>query len=298
MFWIFPALASHFFWALVNIGDKYIVGNRVKNPYVYLMWLNMIGIVTLLLIPFVDFYVPEPRFLLWIALAGALWFFGGLPYIRAVQIEEVTRINIWWNLIPVFALLIEFFVVGKRFAAFELLAFAILVSGAFLASLHAGKRTIVLSKAFPLMIVSTAAFAAYAVIFSDVLQSAPFVVAFIWVHSMAFVSSFSLLAFRSVRRDFLTELRALTAGMRVAVFVQALLDSTGVFFSQWALSLASAALVFSLEGSQVIFVFTMASLISVFAPKFLKEELDFRNVMLKFAAIALMVIGVGLLALG
>ena len=93
MFWIFPALASHFFWALVNIGDKYIVGNRVKNPYVYLMWLNMIGILALALIPFVDFYMPEPRLLLWIALAGALWFFGGCENVDAVEISRATARN-------------------------------------------------------------------------------------------------------------------------------------------------------------------------------------------------------------
>ncbi|MFH1187591.1 MAG: hypothetical protein V1688_01880, partial [bacterium] len=77
-----------------------------------------------------------------------------------------------------------------------------------------------------------------------------------------------------------------------------LLYLVATFFSTWALSLGIAALVFAMEGFQVIFVFSITALISFFNPKILKEDLSFKNTLLKLIALVCMVAGIAILAFG
>jgi uncharacterized membrane protein len=298
MLWIVLALLSHFFWGLGNVADKYFLENKIKNPYVYLVWMVLLGLMALIVIPFVDFYIPSLDLMIWLVVAGALYFYGGLPYVRAVQIEEVTRINVWWGLIPVFAMIIEWLILGRTFTISELVAFGILLIGAVVASVHLIKNTARLSKAAPLMAMATLAFAIYAVIFSYVTQAVPFMVGFVWISIIMAICSLTLFFFQSFRTAFVQEVKNIKRGTGAILVLVAMIERVGGLFNQWALSLSAAALVFAFEGSQIIFVFLMVFLISLFQPKAMREELDFRNVLLKIVAMILMVVGIVVLALG
>ena len=58
MQWFFIALGAPFLWALVNIGDKYVVGKRITNPYFYAVVGFFAGTVSLIILPFINFYIP------------------------------------------------------------------------------------------------------------------------------------------------------------------------------------------------------------------------------------------------
>ena len=116
MTWILVAISAHLFWAVVNIGDKYVVEKRIKNPYTYMIWLAWLGLATVILIPFINFVVPDGRIFWWLALGSALHFYCALPYARALQIEEISRINVWWLMIPVFSFFIGWAALGENLA--------------------------------------------------------------------------------------------------------------------------------------------------------------------------------------
>ncbi len=297
MIWIPLALASYFFWALVNIGDKYVVSNRIKNPYVYMMWLALLGIVSIVLIPFIDFFIPPLSIMLWLLAATSLYFYGGLPYIRAVQLEDISRVNIWWNLIPLFSLVLAWQFLGEQLAGQQIIAFVLLVAGAVIASIHLKTRQLVFSKALWYMVAATLAFAGYAVILRLIAQVIPFIVAFVWTSILAFFPALTLLFFSKLRKDFFKEFKSLTAQTAAPVLGVAIFDNAGLFFNIWALSLGPVALVYALEGFQTVFVFMLAILISVFNPKILREETDVANVLLKLTALVLMIIGASLIHL-
>ncbi len=297
MFWVFLAIVAHFFWAMANIGDKYVVGKRIQNPYVYIVWVTILGFFFVLFtLPFFELYTPPTITLLWLLLAGVLYFVGGLPYMRAMQIEEPTRINIWWNLIPLFALVIGWLFLGEKFDPVQLVAFFCLLSGAIIASLHVRGKKIVFSKAVLLMVLASILFAIYGAIFRYITAFVPFVVGFFWVHLAMFVSSLTLFLFPKFRQGSVVAWKGLSGGLIVIVIGVSIFDRIAVFVHQWALSLGPVALVFSMEGFQVIFVFVMAILVSLFAPHLFKEELDKRNIAFKLAAILLMIIGVVILS--
>lgn len=139
MLWIVLGISSHFFWALVNIGDKYLVTNRIRRPYIYMFYVALFGALAVLLIPFTSTMMLKPSELFWLAIASGLYFFGGFPYIKAIQMEEVTRINIWWNFIPLLSLLFGWFFLGEVLTQKEFFGFLLLIVSAILATIHIGK---------------------------------------------------------------------------------------------------------------------------------------------------------------
>ncbi|PIZ94426.1 MAG: hypothetical protein COX81_03625 [Candidatus Magasanikbacteria bacterium CG_4_10_14_0_2_um_filter_37_12] len=296
MNWIFYAIVAHFFWALTNIGDKYIVGHRVKNPYVYLVWMTMSGIISVVFIPYIDFFIPDTQTLVYLCIAGVAYFFGGLPYIRAMQLEEPTRINVWWNLIPLFSFGLGWIIFGDMLSSQQLLAFVVLVFAAFVASVHIRKKIFSFSRAFGLMVIATFSYALYAVMLDRAMFYISFLHAFVWVHLIMFVCAGTLFISKQFRTDFFEQSYGLKGNLGGVVAGITLLDHAGIFFHQIALSLAIPSLVFAFEGSQVIFVFIIATLLSFFLPHIVKEEIDKKNILLKILAILLMGVGVVLLS--
>ncbi len=296
MLWILLAISSHFFWALVNLGDKYIVSHRVRNPYVYMMWLGLFGILlSICFIPFVDFFIPPLHLLLLLLFAGSTYFFGGLPYIRAMQLEEPTRVNVWWNLIPIFILLIEVFLLKRTFSGIEFAAFFVLIFGAVVGSIHVRRGAVFFSRAFFYMVAAGITFAIAIVTIDYVTQFVSFWVTFIWTNIFSFLSSLSLLCFASIRKEYREGFRTLDMIGKSGVIGVSIFEHIGILLNHWALFLGSPTLILSLEGTQVLFVFFIATTLSFLAPRVMKEEIDKGNLLVKISAIALMLIGILLL---
>lgn len=298
MLWVLLAIISHFFWAVVNVGEKYLVCKRFQNPFLYLVLAFWVGPVVLLLAPFVDFYVPDLFILAWIALAGVGYFIGCSFYIKAMQIEEVTRINVWWNLISIFNLIIAWSVIGEKLDVREIVAFVILVLAALVASVHFQGFKFKISKALVLMSFACFSISICDVIIKYVSRFVPFSITFIYLSLSLTIASFVYFLFPKFRDSFRTERKNFGWGLLLLVVGMTILSKIGLVFNVWALTLGPVALVASLEGVQVIFVFIMAVLLSIFLPRIIKEELDRKNLFLKLLALVLMLGGIGLLYLG
>ena len=298
MLWVLLGISSHFIWAIGNIADKFIVSKKIKNPYVYLISMSIIGgAAALFVIPFIDFYVPNKNLLYLIFAGSAIYFFGGFPYIRAMQLEEPSRINIWWNLIPIFSFLIGWLFLGDIFSGEQIIAFVFLVLGTFIASFHATKKKLVFSKAVFHMMIACFAYSLYGLIFYHLAKSLPFTLLFVWFNLLSATLAVAILFVKKMRLDFTNQILGGGKNLLILIIVLSLLDSVAIFFNQWALSFKHTALVFALEGFQVIFVFILAILLSIYAPKIIKEEIDKKNLILKFLALASMLVGILILYL-
>ena len=297
MTWIIFGLLSHFSWALVNVGDKYLVGNKIKHPIVYMFFFFWIGLIVLFIIPFVDFTIPSSQELMFLLGAGIFWKVGGLLYIKAIEIEEATRLSVWWSFIPVWSLILGFIFFGNRLETAEVIGFIVLLVASILSSVHVKTRRLIFSKAVWYMIIACFIYALAIVLIHEVTQTVTPVVSLIWSSILPLPFTMLLFLSKQFRHDFWSQVRAITTQTATMMVGIRIVDTFGFFFSITALSMASAALVSSLEGSQALFVFGMVVLISLFAPKAMKEELDSKNVVLKLVAVVLMVVGVMVLAL-
>ena len=299
MNWVVIVIGANFFWALTNIGDKYVVSKRVKNPYVYMVWLTLLELVVIVLIPFVDFVLPEAKIMLLLLLAGFMDLYASMLYIKAVQLEDISRINLWWSFVPIFSLLLAWLFLGEKLSQGQLIAFVILIIGGFIASFHLKRTKIIFSKAFLIMMASTFMFSAYMVTLHHVLNYMSFISGFIWLRITLVFWLLPLLLISSFRSKLNRETKNLfNKKLFFIVLAVVLVDNMGTLLNTWGLSLGPVALINAVGGTQMIFVFVIAILISIFAPKILKEELDRRNVILKIVALILMVVGVLLINLG
>lgn len=298
MLWIFLAILAHFLWALVNLADKYLLEKRISYPFMYAGWATLMGTgVSILFLPFIEFVYPS--FSQWVLIisASCLYISSIYFYLRAIKIEEPTRINVWWNLVPVFALCIEVLFLNRDVARIEYAAIALLLFGAMLASIHIGKRAIVWSSVVWSMMFSCAGFALYAVLFGFLAEEIPFAFLFVLMcvcRSLIFVS-FSVSG--TFRKKMLLSTKELRGSTLILVALFALLDYLGIFVNNWAISLSNSAFAFAFEGTQVLFVFIIATLLSIFYPHIIKEEIDRKNILLKIAALVIIICGTVLMAL-
>lgn len=297
MFWILIALIPYFLWSVVTVFDKYVVAHKVKNPSVFWVWQVYLAALLLLLIPFVGLTIPTPQVLFWCFVAGLFYFFAALPYYSALQIEEMSRVNILWNLTPLFTLFGGYFFLHDKLSLFQIIAFFLLVAGGITASIHVGIGKLRLSRAFVLMLWSSVMYAVTWLALDYVTNSMPFVHAYLFFILFAVLSSFFMFFSRKFRKDFIEHVRALDRKLVVTLFMVAFFDHLGIFFGVWAFSFGFASLFTALEGFQSVFVFLIAVIISLYAPRILKEELDRKNIILKLIAIILMGIGIALLSL-
>ena len=299
MVWVFLAIGAHFSWAIENILTKYAVEKRFANPYVFLILFSLVGIILIFALPFLGYPLPSFNILLLLFLSGFIYFYGGLPYIKAMQMEEVSRINILLSLIPIFSLGLGYFI-GDRLILSEFIGMLILIFGSVLTSFHFNHTVNKwkFSKAFWLMLVVCICYAFYGVLMRQVLQQIPLIVAFVWFYIFEAIAASTILLSKKIRIEVIETVRVIG---RRDIFLVGLVVLTawgGVILNQWALSLKQTSLVFAMEGFQAIFVFLIVGLISYFAPKYIKEEWDKKNLLLKLLALIFMVVGVIVLNIG
>ncbi len=296
MFWIIPAICAYFFWALENVGNKYVFANKSVNPYVFAVWFALAMLISVGIIPFIDFEIPPLPMLVFMIGAGAVYFLASVPYYKALEIEEVTRVNIWFSLIPVFSFFIGWIGLGDMLSLAEFLAFTFLVLGTGIAGFHYTSGRIIFSRAFFLLVLSTFLYALQAVMVRYASFQFPYPAVYVWFiigNAAAAIVLFLSSRFRMIYRQ---ETQRIFHDVKWIIFFLAFLSQLAGFCIQWALSLKQAALVYALEGVQILFVFSMTFLIARKYPMLLKESLDKKDMMLKLIALVCVVVGIVLLS--
>ncbi|OGH89590.1 MAG: hypothetical protein A2537_02195 [Candidatus Magasanikbacteria bacterium RIFOXYD2_FULL_36_9] len=296
MFWIFLVLVAHFTWALENVYTKIVIGSKIKNPYIFLI---LITILSVLILPFIDYkYVilPADNTIWWLLLAGLFYNLAGFPYVKAMELEEVTRINILWNIIPIFSLILGWILIGDKISVIEFIAMIFLLTGAIIASLKKTNSTFKLSRAFWLMLLASLFYALYAIVIRHLSSSTSFQTIFFWTVLFDAIIISTIFIFKSIRKDFVQTIQSNSIVFFVLFFVVVIVSNIGTLLVQWSLTIKPAALVFSLEGFQSLFVFCLAIIAAKFSPKFIAESTSPKNLLVKFLAFLFVMVGVVLLA--
>lgn len=294
------AISSHLFWGLTNVFEKIIIDKKIKNPLVYIAYAFLFSWLGVFLIPFVDFQIYSFVMMTLIAIASLSFFVGSIFYIKALKLEEVSRINLLWNLIPIFTFTGAWIFIGEKLFINQILAFIFLVLGGFVGSLHAKSFSkFKFSKAFVVMLVACVFFAIYGLITRYLtLQGCDFFVISIWGPCFLTLWAVIWLLNKNFRKEFLKEKKLLfSKNFFLFVLFLAFLSKFGMILNTWAISLGPISLVNAMEGFQALFVFIIATLLTLFLPKIMKEELDKKNLFLKFAALVLMIGGLVVLSL-
>ncbi|MBO4276380.1 EamA family transporter [Candidatus Saccharibacteria bacterium] len=121
------------------ISDYYFKGREAVSQKLFYGYTFIILALILMLATGVDFSNFTPLVLFF--LSGIMHSFAGIPYYRALELDDSTNLGIFIQLAPVIYLIMGWFFLGETFSILQLVAFLIILSGPLLIVMTTRKRS-------------------------------------------------------------------------------------------------------------------------------------------------------------
>lgn len=289
MSWVLLTLLAVNLWAMANIIDKFVVSKHLKNPFI-LVSLGTVPtlIYTLILTSIFGLSIPNMFYGIAAFLLGVVLFGTFFLYYKALNYEEVSRIIPLYSISVIFTLVLATIFLGEIFTFGKYFGVALLILGSVLISYKHREKKNKFSKAFMLMTISSLIYAVFYVVSKYLSFNMDFMSIFI-LSELGIVACgmISFLAYRN-------EIRKIFVREKKIIFLRAttsLLGFSGFLFIFAAVSQGPASLVNALDLTQGLFVLIYATLVSIFAPKILKEEVKGSIIALKLISIIIIFVG-------
>ena len=301
MDWFAFSIAGAACLAVTGIIDKFYLGRYVHNILAYLFVLVVIQQVFLLPVlayAGLAFIYPQSLYALSIGVVQViLW----AAYLRALKVEETSRIAGQVYVFPVFVFLGEFFLLGETLRHSDYVGGALLVAAALLISYHpasnpgSGGGRGRISPALKYMAVFWVFTAAYSLASKYLLDYMIEWHLIVWSSLGSLIAVFILLARGEVRREVGGYFRS---GPRLLsiLFLNELFDFLGRGAFIFGYALGSVALVSSVSALQPFITLIYVLILGVLVPGALVEEMNGRTIGMKIAATVLIVAGVYLVS--
>lgn len=301
MTWLFTALSAYLILAIVLLVDKYLLTQRIPSPKVYAFLVGLLGGSALVLIPFVDFSVPEKSQIFLSLFAGAIYIFALFWFYKGLQVFEASRV------VPAITGILPFFTFGITFILSrgeailgpkELIAFLFLILGSVLIT-YERKKDISL-RCLGISILVAFFLALSFVLTKYVYLAQTFWSGFIWIRLGGVLMALAFLPFLQNIKEMISQIRKKMPRTTVFLFVpNQALGASAVILQNWAIALAPLAyiaVINALQGVQYVFLLIFAVIISLRFPKLLKEEISKEILFQKVASILLIIGGLVILA--
>ncbi|MDP4001248.1 MAG: EamA family transporter [bacterium] len=284
------AITAYLLFAVNGVADKFLLTKAIKHPVVYAFFSGGISIVTLVLAPFFLKAISWPTF--YIALmAGTSFTYALYFFYTATQKTTISRIlPIEGGLVPVFTLILSYTILGERLDNSQLLAFAFLVVGAILISFRRDKSGWHMA-AFKNATVAAMLFALSFVLTKYVYNQTPFISGLIWTRMGLIVGASSFLIIKEFRKHIFAAPDKTSEHNKLIFYGARAAGGLGGFLQNYAISLGSVTIVNAIQGTQFAFLLIMTSLISIYYPKILEEQITKLIIVQKFLAIILITWG-------
>lgn len=292
MIWIILSILAAILWTSSNLIDKYILDKYIRQPLICLITLGLVGLISSIAI-FIKNFVYLSSYSLILSFIGGLIYVAILTcYLKALKMEEASRVVPLFSLNAIFVLILASLFLDEILTPIEYFGVFLLVCGAILISI---KRSFKLrnTKAFWLMILAAILSALFNVLTKYLLNFADYWTIFSYTRLGSFFSILPLIYI------YMPELKKTLRiyGKRVLGFMTAtqIINIFGLLSFTAAISFGYVSLVVGINQIQPLFVFLFASILSIFYPKILKEEVKGPIILLKVVAIILMIAGVTLI---
>jgi len=293
MDWIYFVILATFCWAMGNIMDKYLIDKRIKNPLALFILFRIVFVVPLIfLIFFLDLGIPNAPFFVLIFISAAFMISGILFYYKIVETEEISVSIPLFQFIPIFTLFTAFFVLAERLAAADYLGFLILISGGFIISVKKSESGLRAGKVLWLAMLSSLLFSLSYVVAKFIMTSIPFWDTFIWIWIFESILTIPFAFSGKIRNNLKYHCKRLNRKDWTIVSINTIICVIASASYYFAIKMGPISLVQASENMQMIFVFLLALLLTVFFPHIMKERFDIRALAQKIIGMMLIMTGV------
>ncbi|MGE5625522.1 MAG: EamA family transporter [Bacillota bacterium] len=298
MHWLVYAFSGPVLWAASTHVDKYLVERYFKDSSVAVL-LVFTALIGLVMLPFILYWQPAVLALgfkdaVIIAFSGVLYMAAMYFYLEALQANEASVVAPFFQVGPLFGYALAYLVLGETLTRVQLAGGALIVTGGLLLSLHPGggrvrlRLVLLMFSAAFILAVSSVIFKLFAV--QDEFWATTF-----WTYLGEALYGFWLLALPGPRRQFTALLKTNTGAVLSVNAANELINLGGGLGMRFALLLAPLSLVQAIGSTTTLFVFLFGVLLSLFLPRFGREDLSPRNLAQKGVCALLITAGVWLI---
>lgn len=297
MNWLFFALLSPIFYGVTNFIEKFLIDKKVKDPIIVVAFAGVPAFLVAFFILLINgFPIISFQNLLLIVLSGVFLELYLVPYFMALSVEDASRVVPLFQLIPVFILVFSFLFLGETLNTSQLVGFLFIFVGAIIIGAKREDGKIFrLRKAIYLMLLSGFLFSITAILFKFVVVNESFWETIAYQFLGISLGALLLLTVPKYKERVFHDAKhagpkiwgLLTLNYMFALIAQASLG--------FAYLLAPVALVSVIGSTQPLFVLIYGVILSIWFPHIIKEDLQKSTILVKLAAIILIIIGVSII---
>ena len=301
MLWLSVTISFYFILSIVFLVDKYLLSGSIPNPKVYTFYVGTLGILVLVLIPFVNFFIPTLPQIILALFAGAIYIYALFWFYKSLQLFEASRVvPAISGLVPLFTFgLVYISSLGKEVLSFsEMIAFILLILGS--CFIVAEKEKFINLKSLKISTICALLLSLSFVLLKYVYLAQPFWSGFIWTKIGGFLMALCFFVLVKEVREEISQRKDNFKKKTMGIFIINQAAGGGANILQnWAFALAPLAyiaIINALQGIQYVFLLIFTVLLSLKFPKILREEISKKILFQKIIAILLIGAGLTLLA--
>ncbi|HEY0010846.1 MAG TPA: EamA family transporter [Candidatus Paceibacterota bacterium] len=299
MSWFYIALIAPFLWAICNLIDKVLIEKYMQRDHSVVVLLLYSMLFSVFVFPVV--YMLRPAVIhvelgnaLLFMLAGVVEMAAVGLYLRALLDDDASRVVPFYQLIPLFSVILGYVVLGEVLTMPQLIAGAIIIMGGMLLTFEFSEDSPSRFKwgLLGLMLLSSFCYSLYDTLFKFSAIRESFWAGIFWQHLGSALAACALLVCaRRYRAQFFANVRTNGAKVVSLNLTNEFLYTLGIIVLSFSLLLAPIALVATANVYQPIFVFVIGLFFTLFLPHILEESLSPRHMAIKGLAIVTIFIG-------
>lgn len=262
--WFLFAIIATSLWSLIQIIDKVLIGNALKNPVALVAVLGFLGVTVIpFLAPFTRFeaILSAPMIGLQAFMGGALVQASYLYYFKALKENDSDFIGALWQLVVIFTTLIGVIFLGEYINIAQGIAIAIIVISAFLLSLDVKniRLTLFKSRGFTDMVICCSINAIGLVFIDQVVNSFDIWTSyFCWLCGQIIFSSLIPLFHQTARRELWDFSHHKLKAFLLSLLILEFFENTALIALQKAYSLGPISLIQATISTQVIILVVLS----------------------------------------
>lgn len=297
MDWLVFALMGTIFFSAAGVMDKLLLGSYARDSKAYIVCqilAQQVFTILVLATMGIDFIYPESMLA---AVMGILQLFPSVFYMRAVQVEEASKVAALEYFYPVFVFLGAFFLLGETLAFRHFAGGLLLIIGVLLISYrHQDKGEgsfvkLALSPALRPFIPYWISMAIYCIALKCLLESMNEWHLYVWSSLGSLMAIMPLIANPSVRQGVMVFFESGTSAIG-ALLSEETFMFLGIIFSIFAYGLGSVTIVTSIGALQPILTLLLIIILGLILPGKVKETLDRNSLIQKSLSFIIVLVGI------
>lgn len=294
MLWIFIIITAYLIFAINALIDNYLLLGP-PNPKSYAFYIGTLGIIALVLIPFVGLAIPT-NFQIFISLLAGIvyvlalyFFYVGLEYFEPSRIVPAIG-----GLLPLFTFILISIYSGKLIfsGVKEILAFSFLILGSFLITFEKKKK--ISLNSFKISLIAAFLFALAFVLTKNVYLNQPFWSGFMWMRIGGFLTGICFLFTKEVRQEIFGRKSTFTKKTGTIFLFNQSMGAGAFILQNFAIALASInylPFINALQGVQYVFLFLLIYFLTKRFPNISEERFNKKIIIQKVISICLICLG-------